>query len=129
MRKFIRVHITHNTEHRTHNILFYIPCFILQEKQGIKKDKKEGKKKVEKIKKAEKKPEIKEPVAKKQSGLIGKEKIKKEASEAYKVLRKPWITEKATDSASQNKYIFKIFPGVNKTEIKKTVEKLDSTGC
>jgi len=95
-----------------------------EEKQRIKRDKKEEKKKIEKIKKAEKKPEIREPVAKKQSGLIGKEKIKKEASEAYKVLRQPWITEKATDSASQNKYIFKIFPGVNKTEIKKTVEKL-----
>ena len=41
-----------------------------------------------------------------------------------KILVAPHITEKATDLAEKNKYIFKVFPKANKTEIKKTIENL-----
>lgn len=45
-------------------------------------------------------------------------------SSAWKMLKEPHISEKATDLAKENKYIFRIFPGVNKIEIKKAVENL-----
>lgn len=41
---------------------------------------------------------------------------------AYRVFKKPRVTEKATDLARQNKYVFEVFPGSNKPEIKKAVE-------
>ncbi|KKR37121.1 MAG: hypothetical protein UT70_C0003G0063 [Candidatus Nomurabacteria bacterium GW2011_GWE2_40_10] len=36
----------------------------------------------------------------------------------------PHITEKATDLAKSNQYIFKVYPRTNKTEIKKAIEEL-----
>ncbi|OIP74767.1 MAG: 50S ribosomal protein L23 [Parcubacteria group bacterium CG2_30_36_18] len=44
--------------------------------------------------------------------------------EAYKILRTPHITEKATDLVKKNQYVFKVFPEANKTEIKKAIEDL-----
>jgi large subunit ribosomal protein L23 len=41
---------------------------------------------------------------------------------AYKVLVEPWITEEATRTAEQNKYIFKVSKGSNKAQIKKSLE-------
>lgn len=55
--------------------------------------------------------------------LIQKGKEKK-AGEFWQVLRAPHITEKAAESAEKNKYIFKIFPDVNKTQVKKAVESI-----
>jgi len=40
------------------------------------------------------------------------------------LLKAPHITEKATDLSEKNQYIFKVDRRANKTEIKKTVEKL-----
>ena len=40
------------------------------------------------------------------------------------VLISPHITEKATDLAQKNQYVFKVFPKANKTEIKKAIEDL-----
>ena len=59
------------------------------------------------------------------------EKIKREEisfgrkfSQAWKVLKTPQITEKATDLAKQNKYTFQVDPKTNKIEIKKVIEDL-----
>ncbi len=40
----------------------------------------------------------------------------------YQVLKPPHITEKATDLVAKNEYVFKVWSGANKTEIKKAVE-------
>lgn len=40
------------------------------------------------------------------------------------ILKKPHITEKATDLAQENQYVFEVYPGANKIEIKKAIEKL-----
>ena len=44
--------------------------------------------------------------------------------EIHKILKSPLITEKATESAKKNQYIFKVYPEANKTEIKKAIESL-----
>lgn len=49
---------------------------------------------------------------------------KKDFSDAYKILKEPHITEKATDAGDDNKYTFKVFSKANKIEIKKAVRDL-----
>jgi large subunit ribosomal protein L23 len=44
--------------------------------------------------------------------------------QSYKVLKIPHVTEKATDLTKENKYVFRVWPGSNKIEIKKTIEDL-----
>lgn len=41
---------------------------------------------------------------------------------AWKILKKPHVTEKATALADQNQYTFDIWPKANKVEVKKAVE-------
>jgi large subunit ribosomal protein L23 len=43
---------------------------------------------------------------------------------SYKFLLSPWITEAATAAMEQNKYIFKVDPQANKSQIKKAIEDL-----
>lgn len=50
-----------------------------------------------------------------------KEKV---AVSAYRILKEPHITEKATDLVKSNQYIFKVYPRTNKAEIKKAIEGL-----
>jgi len=70
------------------------------------------------IKKPVLKPEIKKPPVKRPP-------VKKKAlGDAYKVLKEPHISEKATVLADQNKYIFKIYSQANKIETKKAIENL-----
>lgn len=84
-----------------------------------KKDKKKLVKKEKKIKEVKKAPEVKiEPKPKK------KIKPKKNIEIIYKSLKEPHITEKATNLAQQNQYVFKVFPRTNKIEIKKAIESL-----
>lgn len=45
-------------------------------------------------------------------------------SEAYRILRTPHVTEKATDLTKKNQYVFKVFPQANKTEIKRVINEL-----
>ncbi|MBZ9578431.1 50S ribosomal protein L23 [Patescibacteria group bacterium] len=45
-------------------------------------------------------------------------------SETYRVLKEPHITEKATDLARKNQYVFRIWEGVNKVEVKKAIEDI-----
>lgn len=91
----------------------------------FKKKKKVEKKKVEKkvekklperkaLKKAEKKPVETEP-------RPVKTKPKKISVTAYRVLKGPQVTEKASDLTKQNQYVFKVYAGAQKPEIKKTV--------
>ncbi len=49
---------------------------------------------------------------------------KKETIKAYRIVKEPHITEKATWLAEQNKHVFKVATGANKIEIKKAVESL-----
>jgi len=50
--------------------------------------------------------------------------IGRSVPQAYRLIREPQITEKATFLAEQNKYVFKVLPRANKPEIKKTIEAL-----
>ncbi len=43
---------------------------------------------------------------------------------AYEILLKPVVTEKATNLASENKYVFEVSPRANKIEIKKAVKNV-----
>lgn len=84
-----------------------------------KKKKKEIKKKVEKRKIKKK------PLEKKEEIEPERRRPKKKVSgKAYQVLRSPHITEKATILEKENKYVFKVRPKTNKTEIKRAVEDI-----
>lgn len=50
--------------------------------------------------------------------------IKKEYSDAYRILRSPMVTEKSTDLNELNQYVFKVWPRSNKNEIKNSVQDL-----
>lgn len=52
----------------------------------------------------------------------GKKKAAVKYSDAYKVLVKPVITEKATTLGVQNKYIFAVSPSANKIEVAKAIQ-------
>ena len=45
-------------------------------------------------------------------------------SEAYRILKIPQVTEKATDLTKENQYVFKVFSETNKVDIKKAVSEL-----
>lgn len=85
---------------------------------------------LDRFKKKKEKPEIKEikkkETIKKDSAVPSEKKqpIKKLVVKAYQVIKEPHITEKATDLIEQNKYVFKIFPKANKSEIKKAIKAL-----
>lgn len=51
-------------------------------------------------------------------------KTAKTVNTAWRVLKAPYISEKASILSGVNQYIFEIFPKVNKFEIKKAVENL-----
>lgn len=44
--------------------------------------------------------------------------------QAHRVLKTPQVTEKSTDLAKENQYVFKVFPKSNKVEIKKAISQL-----
>jgi len=57
------------------------------------------------------------------------QKIKKVTKKAFSeaphwILKEPHITEKATGAGEKNKYIFKVYQGANKIEVKKAVRDL-----
>lgn len=91
----------------------FLEKFKRKQKPIPKKEKPIQKRKIEK-KPEEKKVEPKDK----------KVQERKPATRAYRVLKEPHITEKATDSAKKNQYIFKVYPRANKTEIKMAVESL-----
>ena len=78
-------------------------------------------KKKESSKKEVKKKERSEE---KEERLTKKDKIEETSGIAWKVLKKPHITEKATNLLEANQYVFEVYPDANKTEIKKAIEGL-----
>ena len=86
------------------------------------------KKKIEKSKEVVKAPKVKvakKPKEAKKSQKIGIPKTReKRHGLAWKALKSPHVSEKATDLVAKNQYTFKILPGTNKIEIKKAVENL-----
>lgn len=60
---------------------------------------------------------------KKMSGVESRP-LKTKSCEAYRILKAPHVTEKATDLTKKNQYVFKVCPKANKTEIKKAIEDL-----
>lgn len=48
----------------------------------------------------------------------------KQAAWAYRIIKEPRVTEKATILSEQGKYIFNVYPRANKSEIKKAVQAL-----
>ena len=64
--------------------------------------------------------------------LLAKKKLKKEelpvsiskAFDSSSIQLSPHVTEKVTMMSKDNQYVFKVFPGANKIEIRKAVESL-----
>ncbi len=78
-----------------------------------------------KKKKTEKKKIEKKEIGKTKEKIIVPEKERKLiVSEAYRVLRGPQVTEKATLLAKGNQYVFKVWPTAGKTGIKRAVKDL-----
>jgi large subunit ribosomal protein L23 len=96
---------------------------------------KRGEEKKEKMVKVEK-PKVKEVKAKKEAVLEPEIKKptppkteekgvkKEETGDAYRILIKPLITEKATNLSSENKYVFEVRGKANKLEIKKAIKNV-----
>ena len=83
-----------------------------------------GKKEVTTKAKVKEKEQDKEKKPK--TGIKPKKALK--GTDAWKSLFSPHITEKATDLAGENKYVFKVFKRTNKIEIKKAVGSLYGVG-
>jgi len=64
-----------------------------------------------------------QPVPAKEGAKVKRTK-KQDTKDAYKVLIRPLITEKATELVSQNKYAFEVSKNTNKVEIKKAMKAL-----
>lgn len=66
----------------------------------------------------------KEEVAEKKEEVAEKKEVKitRKGGIIYGVVKEPHISEKATDLAAVDSYVFKVFPRANKKEIKKTIE-------
>jgi len=90
----------------------------------FKRKKKEVKEKKAVKKTVEAKPQPTKPQPTKVKPVKAAAKPKKTPKIAYRVLKTPQVTEKATDLAKQNQYVFKIFTDANKKDIKKTIEDL-----
>jgi large subunit ribosomal protein L23 len=64
-------------------------------------------------------------IFKKEAEVVEKKTPSKEkASLAWRVLEHPYISEKATDLAKENKYVFKVTDKSNKTSIKKAIKEV-----
>jgi len=81
-----------------------------------KKKRKEEEKEKPKAPEAPKKPQVIETTKKRE--------VRKKIIASPNVLRSVHVTEKATDFAGKNQYVFKVFPGAGKQKIKKTVEAI-----
>lgn len=75
----------------------------------------------------EKSKEKKELEKEKKKSEAQSKKTLGKSSIAFKVLKAPIISEKATNLEKQGKYVFKVFPKANKIEIKKAIEQLYHT--
>lgn len=86
---------------------------FLKRKKEIQKIKEKQPKKVEKVLDAKKEIKTEKPTFAK--ALKGK-------GFSYEIVKEPHISEKATNLAQENKYVFKISKNTNKPEVKKSIE-------
>ncbi len=87
------------------------------------------KKKIKETKKEKDIKDIKSKKLKKQSKEISgqqaiKKSTKKRKNQSWGILKPPHITEKATELATQNQYVFKVDSKANKIEIKKALQDI-----
>ncbi len=102
-----------------------------KEKESKKAEKKIAPFKAEKRKpfSAEKTPRGKtKKVAKSKKESKIRKVAKKENNIAHQILIEPLMTEKATNLGQLNKYVFKVFPGANKSQVKSAVEDYYGVG-
>jgi large subunit ribosomal protein L23 len=99
---------------------------IEKEKSDIKSKKTEKAVKVDNEKKEKSVKDSKKIKAdeKKTTKNTPKEETVKKNSNAYKVLVKPLITEKATEIGALNKYVFEVEKNANKIEIAKAINEV-----
>ncbi len=64
------------------------------------------------------------PVAKKAEKAEKKDALKGTTTEAYRIIIKPLITEKASFLSTTGKYVFAVDPKANKVEIKKAIRSI-----
>ena len=98
-----------------------------KKEKPVKKEKPTKKKEIKEVeKKKTVKKQIKKPAkpVKKESLKPSLRKKTKEKILIDKFLKSPWVTEKATDLAKQNKYIFKVDKKADKIKVKRAIEKM-----
>ncbi|MBZ1348270.1 MAG: 50S ribosomal protein L23 [Candidatus Nealsonbacteria bacterium] len=88
----------------------------------FKKKKRPTKDKLTKDKPTKDKPEIKKLTNQNKAKLKPEPTKVKISGLAYRALKTPHVTEKASDLNKKNQYVFKIFPRANKAEVKKAIE-------
>lgn len=89
---------------------------------GIFKDTKDDKKKRKDIDKPEEEKSMKDLYT--ASGEMKKKDAKKVSGQAYRVLVKPMVTEKATNLGSSNQYVFMVGIDTNKIEVAKAIQEV-----
>jgi large subunit ribosomal protein L23 len=89
---------------------------------GIFKDTKDDKKKKKDIGKPEEEKSMKDLYT--ASGEMKKKDAKKVSGQAYRVLIKPMVTEKATNLGSSNQYVFMVGIDTNKIEVAKAIQEV-----
>src|SRR3989338_3998296 len=91
-------------------------------------DRDQNKKADKKNRAGEAKPAEKKPVEQQEKvsakPALKSAEIKGKGSQAYRVLIKPLVTEKASSAGILNKYVFAINPRMNKVEVKKAVRAI-----
>ena len=80
--------------------------------------KKKPKKKTVKPKEELKEVKVEKPV---EAPRVKKE---KKSGEAYRILKTPHVTEKASDLTNKNQYVFKVSSRANKMEVRKAVQEV-----
>lgn len=79
---------------------------------------------VKAVKTAPKPVKVEKPAESSPIKAESKKDLKGKSNQAFRVLIKPLITEKAAYLASVNKYVFSVNPKMNKIEIKKAIRSI-----
>ena len=89
--------------------------------KGRGSDRSVGEDKKKKVSKTE--PEVVEQ-KKTDSSVSLSDKMSSDGSDAYKILKNIYVSEKASMLGALNQYVFKVFKDANKRQVKTNVEKL-----
>jgi len=74
--------------------------------------------------KSKKKKESSEPEKKEEKIEKNEKKTAKKLPIAWKILKAPYVSEKATQMAKENKYVFQVSDKANKNEIKDSIKEI-----